>query len=58
MYRGNNKNPRDSKGKDVARQQYAIRSMNKYIKWSIDNRGFLKWKDLVEQQDNFKIKVL
>ena len=55
MYGSNNKNPRDFKGKDVARRQYAIRKMDKYIKWSIENRGFLKYKDLVEQQENFNI---
>lgn len=58
MYRGNNKNPGDSKGKDVARQQYVLRNMDKYIKWSLKTKGYLKYKDLVEQQNYFKIKVL
>jgi len=29
--------------------------MEKYIKWSVETRGYLKWKDLVEYQSTYKI---
>jgi hypothetical protein len=44
--------------KAVARRHYNIRQMDKYIKWSFEVKGYLKWKDLVEQQTYNKIEVL
>ena len=41
-----------------ARRRYAQRKIDKYIKWSITQRGCLKWKDLVEQQNMYNIKVV
>ena len=45
------------KSKSSARQQYVVRSMDKFIKWSIERHGHLKWKNLVNQQDYYNIKV-
>lgn len=50
------KNPRASK--QVARSQYKARQMDKFIKWSVEGKGKLKWSDLVSQQDYLNIKVL
>ena len=53
---------RDSKvnpgqAKRVARQMYAERQIDKWCKWSWDMRGKIKYKELVEQQDKYNIKV-
>ena len=53
MHKDSRKNPRASKREAV--RQYNLRQMDKYIKWSIETKGFLKWKDLVEQQEYFKV---
>ena len=43
--------------KKVARQKYKERQIDKYIKWSIEARGYVKYKDIVEQQDKYNIVV-
>ena len=45
------------KAKDIARRKYAERQIDKFIKWSVNQRGFLKYKDIVEQHDRYNIKV-
>ena len=54
MRRGN-QNDLD-KAKQVARQKYVERQIDKWIRWSINNRGKLKWKELVEIHDKYNIK--
>ncbi len=46
-------NPR--KAKNVARQMYAQRQVDRWIKWTIDTRGFMFYKDLVNKQKEFNI---
>jgi len=55
MRQNNTANPR--KAKDIARRKYAERQIDKFTKWSIEQRGFLKYKDLVEQQDKYNINI-
>lgn len=43
--------------KKIARLKYANRQIDKFIKASLNNKGYLKFRDLVEVQDNFNIKV-
>ena len=45
------------KQKDLARRKYNERQIDKFIKWSVDQRGFLKYKDLIEQHNKHNIKV-
>ncbi len=45
-----------AKAKQIARSKYAERQIEKWIRWSIDNRGRLKYKELVEIQDKYEIK--
>ena len=45
------------KEKRIARIKYANRQIDKFIKWSIKNRGYLKYKELVEIQNQYNIKV-
>jgi hypothetical protein len=54
MRRGNQNDL--AKAKQVARQKYVERQIDKWIRWSINNRGKLKWKELVEIHDKYNIK--
>lgn len=45
------------KAKKVAELHYRNRKIDQFIKWSIANKGYLKFKELVELQDNYKVKV-
>ena len=45
------------KEKKIARIKYANRQVEKFIKWSIKQKGYLKFKDLVEIQNQYGIKV-
>ena len=41
--------------KDLARRKYAERQLEKFIKWSIENKGYLKYKDLIKYSNKYKI---
>lgn len=52
---------RDSKvnpfeAKRIARQKYAERQIEKFVKWSWDIRGKVKYKELVELQNKYDIQ--
>ena len=55
MRQNNRVNPQLAK--KIARQKYKERQIDKYIKWSIKARGYVKYKDIVEQQDKYNILV-
>ncbi len=55
MRRNSKINPRETKR--LARKMYAERQIDKWWKWSWDIRGKIKFKELVEQQDKYNIKV-
>jgi hypothetical protein len=55
MRRNNTSNPKLAK--KIARQKYAERQIDKFVKWSIDNRGYIKYSDIVEQQNKYNIIV-
>jgi len=43
------------KAKNVARQMYAQRQIDRWVKWSIESKGYVFYKDLVEKQNEFNI---
>ena len=43
------------KTKNLARSKYAQRQVDRWIKWSLDNKGYIFYKDLVEKQNEFNI---
>jgi len=43
--------------KKIARMRYVNRQIDKFIKVSIENKGYLKFKDLVEVYNYYNIKV-
>ena len=44
------------KAKSIARQKYAERQIDKFVKWSWEVRGKVLYKELVELQDKYEIK--
>ena len=40
-----------------ARKKYAERQIDKWVKWSWEKRGKVKYKELVKYQDQYNIKV-
>ena len=44
------------KQKQLARQKYAERQIDKWVKWRMQVKGFVLYKDLVEMQNEFNIK--
>ena len=55
MRRNNKVNPKLSK--IIARKKYAERQIDKWVKWSWNQRGRVKYKELVKYQDQYNIKV-
>ena len=42
--------------KKIARQKYSERQIDKFIKWSLETRGKLLYKELIEYQNKYGIK--
>ena len=43
--------------KQIARSNYVARQVDKFINASLSNKGYLKYKDLVEIHNYYNIKV-
>ncbi len=39
--------------KDLARRKYAERKLEKFIKWSIESKGYLKLNELLEYERKY-----
>ena len=52
--RHNNQN--DFRKKDLARRKYNERQIDKFIKWSIEQKGYLKYKELIEYENKYSNK--
>ena len=53
--------PRDRKinpfeAKAIARRRYAERQIDKYVKWSWEMKGKVRYKDIVKLQDKYNMK--
>ena len=55
MRRDNKANPQQAKR--IAKQKYAERQIDKFVKWSWEVRGKIKYKELKELMDRYNIKV-
>ena len=55
MRRDSKVNPQQAKR--LARQKYAERQIDKFVKWSWETRGKVKYKELIELMDKHNIKV-
>ncbi len=54
MRQGNRYNKGNAK--EVARKHYANRQIEKWIKWTIQSRGYLKYSELVQLHEEHNIK--
>ena len=46
--------PNTWKSKELARRKYYERQINKFINWSIEQKGYLKYRELIEYQEKYK----
>ena len=42
--------------KDLARRKYAERQLEKFIKWSIESKGYLKYKELIAYERKYSVR--
>jgi hypothetical protein len=38
---------------DLARRKYAERQLQKFIDWSVESKGYLKYKDLIKYSEKY-----
>ena len=55
MRQNNRANPQLAK--KVARQKYKERQIDKFVKWSVDQKGYIKWKDIVKLHEQHNINI-
>jgi hypothetical protein len=48
-----NREPNTWEKKDLARRKYAERKLQKFIDWSINTKGYLKYKELIEYERKY-----
>ena len=48
-----NREPNTWEKKEIARKKYAERQLEKFIKWSIESKGYLKYKELIEYERKY-----
>ena len=48
--------PNPFEAKRIARQKYAERQIDKFVKWSWDIRGKIKYKDIIKLHNEYKIE--
>ena len=49
-----NYKPNPIQQKAIARIQYKNRQVDKFIKWSIEQKGYLKYRELIEFEKQYK----
>ena len=42
--------------KDLARRKYAERKLQQFINWSIESKGYLKYKDLIKYSIKYEVR--
>ena len=53
--RPSNRNTKES-AKHLARRKYKERKIDSFIKWSLETRGYLRWKDLEFIHTKYNVK--
>lgn len=53
--RSRNRNTTES-AKHIARRKYKERKIDTFIKWSVNSRGYLRWKDLEFIHKKYNVK--
>ncbi len=44
--------------KDLARRKYGERQLEKFIKWSIESKGYLKYKELEKYSKKYGTNII
>ena len=50
-----NREPNSFEQKDLARRKYAERQLQKFIDWSVENKGYIKYKDLIKYSEKYGV---
>ena len=53
MLRDSENNPREEK--KLARKKYAERQFDKWIRWSFEVKGIIKYKDILKKQEELNL---
>ncbi len=48
-----NREPNTWEKKDLARRKYAERKLQQFINWSIESKGYLKYKELIAYERKY-----
>jgi hypothetical protein len=51
-----NREPNSFEKKDIARRKYAERQLQKFIDWSVKQKGYLKYKELIEYERKYSAR--
>ncbi len=51
-----NSKPNSVRAKELARRKYAERQIDKFVKWSFEMKGYVKYKDIIRKHNEFNIK--
>ena len=51
-----NREPNTWEKKDLARRKYAERKLQQFINWSIESKGYLKYKELVAYERKYSVR--
>ena len=55
MRRNSKINFKEQRNKEVARRMYALRQIDRFIKCTINQRVYLKWKHLKQQYEKYNL---
>ena len=55
MRQNNRANPQLAK--KIARQKYKERQIDKFVKWAAEQKGYIKYKEIVHLHEQYNIKV-
>ena len=50
-----NREPNSFEQKDLARRKYAERQLQKFIDWSVESKGYIKYKDLIKYSEEYGV---
>jgi len=51
-----NREPNTWEKKDLARRKYIERKLQKFINWSVETKGYLKYKELIEYERKYSAR--
>ena len=54
--RSSSRNDKRNK-KELARQHYRNRKLDHFFNWCIESKGYVKWRDVIEKQNEFNVIV-